>query len=143
LETELIPHIDGKYRTIPDADHRGLFGGSLSGLFTCYMGLKHPGTFCKYIAASPSLWWDNSIIGQYEEQYAQDHRELNATFYVAASDTEAPEMLAGLNFLVARLQSRSYTGLTLYSNVLHGLAHEETSDPTLEAGVPLLFKKPL
>jgi predicted alpha/beta superfamily hydrolase len=129
LETELVPHIDGKYRTIPDADHRGLYGGSLGGLFTCHMGLKHPGTFRKYIASSPSLWWDNGVMNQYENEYAQGHTELNVLLYVATSDSEDPIMLLGHNQLVAQLQSRNYTGFSLYAHVLHGLAYEETGPP--------------
>jgi enterochelin esterase family protein len=45
LLTELIPFIDGKLRTIPDAAHRGLSGLSQGGLQTMTIGLRHTEAF--------------------------------------------------------------------------------------------------
>lgn len=68
-------------------------------------------------------------MNQYENEYAQGHTELNVLLYVATSDSEDPIMLLGHNQLVAQLQSRNYTGFSLYAHVLHGLAYEETGPP--------------
>jgi predicted alpha/beta superfamily hydrolase len=61
LETELIPLIDGRYRT---HQYRILSGWSLGGLLTVHAFLDRPGLFSAYLAISPSLWWDNGIITQ-------------------------------------------------------------------------------
>ncbi len=56
IATELIPLIDRRYRTTP---FRILFGHSFGGLFTVDVLLTQPDLFRAYVAASPSLWWDN------------------------------------------------------------------------------------
>jgi predicted alpha/beta superfamily hydrolase len=59
LEKELIPLVDTRYRTRP---HRVLSGWSLGGLFTVHTYLERPGLFSRYLAISPSLWWDDSVV---------------------------------------------------------------------------------
>lgn len=45
LLTGIIPFIDGKFRTIADADHRALSGLSQGGIQTVTIGLRHTETF--------------------------------------------------------------------------------------------------
>lgn len=45
LLTGIIPFIDGRFRTIADADHRALSGLSQGGIQTVTIGLRHTGTF--------------------------------------------------------------------------------------------------
>ena len=54
LTEELIPHIDGNYRT---EKYRILAGQSNTGLFVLYALLEKPEAFNGYLAASPSLGW--------------------------------------------------------------------------------------
>jgi len=41
-----------------DPTRQALFGHSLGGLFVLHVYLEHPKAFDRYIAASPSLWWE-------------------------------------------------------------------------------------
>ena len=59
INEELIPFVEGNYRTQP---FRILCGQSLGGLFTIYTLLAHPASFNAYIAISPALWWDDKAI---------------------------------------------------------------------------------
>jgi predicted alpha/beta superfamily hydrolase len=59
LENELFPAIESRYRTQP---HRILSGWSLGGLFTVRTYLESPRLFSRYLAISPSLWWDDSTV---------------------------------------------------------------------------------
>lgn len=52
FETELIPHVDNKYRTAP---FKVLYGASNSGFFSIYTLLNTPLLFNGYFASSPSL----------------------------------------------------------------------------------------
>jgi enterochelin esterase family protein len=45
LLTGIIPFIDGRFRTFPDADHRGLSGLSQGGIQTVTIGLRHSDVF--------------------------------------------------------------------------------------------------
>lgn len=59
LARELVPAVDSRYRTQP---HRTLSGWSLGGLFTVCTYLEAPALFSRYLAISPSLWWDDSLV---------------------------------------------------------------------------------
>ncbi len=52
FETELMPHVDDNYRTVP---FKVLYGASNSGFFSIYTLLNNPLLFNAYLASSPSL----------------------------------------------------------------------------------------
>ncbi len=56
LEEEVKPLVASRYRV--DARRQTLFGHSYGGLFTLYTLLSRPQAFQRYVAASPSLWWN-------------------------------------------------------------------------------------
>jgi S-formylglutathione hydrolase FrmB len=45
LVQELVPFIDGKYRTLADRDHRGIVGKSSGGYGSVIHGMRHPDVF--------------------------------------------------------------------------------------------------
>jgi len=67
LMNELIPFIDTNHRT---ADQKILSGWSLGGLFTTWTYLQHPASFDSYLAISPSLWWDDMVVGEWVKEVA-------------------------------------------------------------------------
>lgn len=56
LETEVLPFVEGRFRTGP---RRALMGESLGGLFVVDTLMNQPSLFHDYVAISPSLWWDD------------------------------------------------------------------------------------
>ena len=59
IETELQPFIEKKFRTTKS---KTIIGQSLGGLLETEILLKKPTLFTKYIIISPSLWWDNGSL---------------------------------------------------------------------------------
>jgi hypothetical protein len=59
LGEELLPWIDGTYRTLP---YRILVGHSFGGLFAVHALTSAPATFHAYVAVSPSLHWDDQLM---------------------------------------------------------------------------------
>ena len=64
VNDELFPFIEGRYRTLP---YRILSGHSLGGLCVLYAFVKRPEMFSAYIAISPSVYWDNSVLARIAE----------------------------------------------------------------------------
>mgnify|MGYP002629695750 FL=1 len=62
---ELVPWIDGQYRTMPEAENRAVAGVSLGGLASLLFTLQHPEVFGNCGAYSPAIWFGD-IIDQYE-----------------------------------------------------------------------------
>src|SRR6187399_1814574 len=50
---DLVGYIDGHYRTIADADSRGLSGHSMGGYGTLKIAMKYPGIFSSIYAMAP------------------------------------------------------------------------------------------
>lgn len=65
LADEMMPWIDGRYRTEP---YRILMGHSLGGLFNMIALLERPDAFQAHISASPSLWWDDEAYVKLAEE---------------------------------------------------------------------------
>lgn len=57
----LKPHVDRKYRTLPDRDYTGIGGSSMGGLISAYIGIVHPTHFSKLMIFSPSFWFSDEI----------------------------------------------------------------------------------
>lgn len=56
LEGELMPWVDGRYRTAP---MRILVGHSLGGLFALHALAIRPQLFTGYVVMEPATWWNN------------------------------------------------------------------------------------
>ncbi|SPO04618.1 related to siderophore esterase IroE-like [Cephalotrichum gorgonifer] len=48
-----------------------LFGHSFGGLFSLYALFNRPSLFDCFIAASPSIWWDDRLILEYEQRFRE------------------------------------------------------------------------
>lgn len=60
------PWIDGKYRTLPQAENTAMVGGSLGGLVSLFAGLWRPDTFGRLGLLSASLWYEG--VSSYLEE---------------------------------------------------------------------------
>lgn len=57
IVTELIPYVDSAYHTIADRNYRGVFGQSMGGYGSLYLGLKHPELFVTMASDSGTPFW--------------------------------------------------------------------------------------
>ena len=83
IETELIPKIEKDYRTQP---YRVFAGHSFGGLFAIHAFLTRPEIFNAYIAASPSMHWDNQLLSRKAEEFFKDRKELNRTLFLTLAN---------------------------------------------------------
>lgn len=60
VETRLKPEIARRYKV--DADRETLFGHSFGGLFTLYALVNKPALFDNWVAASPSIWFEDKLM---------------------------------------------------------------------------------
>jgi len=69
LTEELRPTIAARYKVDPSRE--ALFGYSLAGLFVLDTLFNHPGAYSRYIAASPSIWWNECAVLKHERAFAR------------------------------------------------------------------------
>lgn len=58
---EVIPFIDGQFRTVADASGRGIAGFSMGGFAAINLALRHPDVFCATYALCPGLFDENGL----------------------------------------------------------------------------------
>ena len=136
IREELIPFVDSNYPTNPE--DRTLVGESLGGLFTVYALLQHPETFNRYLAGSPALGWDDSVIFQYEREFAESHSSLPAKLFMSVASNEAPEV-TGVERMAETLKSRNYTGLELTYAEFDDETHMSVIGRTISRGLRAVF----
>jgi predicted alpha/beta superfamily hydrolase len=88
LSEELIPKIEGQYRTEP---YRILVGHSLGGLFAMYAFLQRPQIFQAYIAIDPSLWWDDESLSRQAKAALEGTHDLRGTVYISLANNPLPK----------------------------------------------------
>lgn len=93
IETELIPHIEGKYRVQP---YRIFAGHSFGGLFAIHAMIARPEVFNAYISVSPSLQWDNQATLKRAEEFFKTRKDFRKTLFVTLG-REPGDITAGFN----------------------------------------------
>lgn len=143
IKHELIPFVNDKYRI--DLNDASLAGDSLSGLFAIYVLLTQPVLFKKYIAGSPSLYWDDDLIFDIEQKYADSHADLKAEVFMSAGQLEAiqePEFAGMVRNVVKMdkiLTSRKYKNLKLTTHVFPQESHLSVIPATFSRGLKTIY----
>jgi predicted alpha/beta superfamily hydrolase len=141
IEKELIPFIDGQYRTI--AGDRCLVGHSYGGLFAAWTLLSEPPLFRRYVIVSPSLWYDNRWMFSVLKRFAETHDSLDARVYMAVGSREGGadrQMVGDLREFLSTLRKRKSRGLAVGGSVLDDETHNSLFPRALSNGLRFVFE---
>jgi predicted alpha/beta superfamily hydrolase len=127
----LINPKPSQYRA--DMSRKVFIGHSYGALWGAATLLTKPDMFQAYILGSPSLWFDDKVIFQLEQQYATNHKDLKAKVLLFAGSFETPgpgpryykdtDLVGDLKRLKDVLVRRRYPGLHLEGEVVQGEDH--------------------
>lgn len=141
------PFVEANYSA--DPTDSTLVGYSLGGLFALYTLFHRPGAFTRYLAGSPSIWWDDCRATRYEEEFAANHADLPARVFMSiGSREEEPEeakparMVQNMLAMTESLRSRNYPGLHLTSHVFEDETHASGMFTAYARGLRVLFEPP-
>jgi uncharacterized protein len=107
FETELVPWVEGRYRT---QTFLAFAGHSFGGLFAMHALATRPDLFNAVIAVSPSLPWRQGEAVKRIDTMLGQQRTLKGALYVTLGD-EGQAMKAGLDRLRAVLEEKAGKGL--------------------------------
>ena len=133
-----MSHINSNYRT--DPTDSTIVGHSFGGLFALYVLFHEPDTFRRYVASSPSLWWDKKVTFEYEREYASKHTKLPAKMFLSVGSLEGP-MVSNVEELVRVLEQRKYVGLEWESHIFEDEGHFSVGGPAICRGISSVFSK--
>ncbi len=109
FETELMPHVNTKYRT---AQYNVLFGASNSGFFSVYTLLNKPLLFNGYFASSPSLSHIPSVIEQKIKSGPLKTLTKNRFLHIIYSDDDSDrttESISKFSHILKEHKPKSFT----------------------------------
>jgi predicted alpha/beta superfamily hydrolase len=106
LSDELIPWIEGQYRTAP---FRVLVGHSLGGLFVTHALLVQPEVFDGYISISPAIWWNDQALVKQAVATIEQQPWAGRFFYMTTGN-EGGNMLASAEALADVFETSAPAG---------------------------------
>lgn len=109
IRDELMPEIRRRYRTRSET---AIVGESLAGLFIVETFLNEPTLFRRYIALSPSVWWNREALLADAAARLRTGAMRGRTLYLSAANEEG--IAPGTAKLAAILQRSAPAGLTWY-----------------------------
>jgi predicted alpha/beta superfamily hydrolase len=113
FKKELIPFVKNNYRT--RVDNITIVGHSIGGFFCGYTLFNHSEIFKNYIIVSPSFWFSNDVIFEYEKTFAKNHKELNASIFVSTGEDESERMVNTTSRFIELMNQRNYQNLRFKS----------------------------
>jgi len=137
IEKELIPFVNQNFRTIPE--DRTIVGHSITGFYCCYVLLRHPYLFDRYIIVSPSLWFSNGVVFEYEEAYASKNRDMHASVYLSVGEDESQRMREGSINLNKTISKREYPHLRFQFSLVEGENHRSLFPFAFSRGLRFVF----
>jgi predicted alpha/beta superfamily hydrolase len=138
IKEQLIPMIDGRYRT--DPSDRALGGHSLGGLFTTYVLLTDPTLFRRYWIGSPSLWWDNQVSFTYLPAALQRPEQPEGRAFLTVGGLETAVMVPPMERMAARLKA-SFPKLEVGSMVYPDETHMSVVNGAVSRALRFLYGK--
>lgn len=107
LRDELKPLIAARYRTTAES---ALIGESLAGLFVLETFLLEPALFDGYIAADPSVWWNEQVLVRGANVRLAWWTAGPKSVYIATADE--PDIQEGVSILFTALRIQRPAGIT-------------------------------
>ncbi len=137
FEEELIPYINRNFRTLPG--DRTIVGHSITGFFGTYALFRHPRLFTRYLIVSPSLWYSNEVIFDYEKEFARTGQPLEAAVFLSTGKAESEQMVRTTERMIRTLSERKYQGLRFLSEIPPGEHHRSVFPSAFTKGLRWLF----
>lgn len=135
LAEEVKPWAEASYRT---SGEDAVIGESLAGLFVVETFLKSPGLFDKFIAISPSLWWDNESLAKESAALLAAQPAGERWLWLALADEKG----MGLDPLLAALKAGAPESLRWHYDPRPQESHATIYHPAALTAIRALFAAP-
>jgi len=152
IAADVFPLIAANYRA--DMSRKIFVGHSYGSLLGLQLLLSEPRTFDRYILGSPSLWFDQGVMFEREQDYAKGHKDMPASVFFGiggretlskdrkrARTEENADMVADLCDFDAALKSHRYPNLKSRLEVFADEDHGSVFPLVLTHGLRGYLKK--
>ena len=138
IDEEVKSLIESNYPI--DTDDQTIVGYSLGGLFALFVLFERPDSFNRYIAGSPSLWWDDEVLFEIEADRASQGTTLSKHVHLSSGALE-PEarMIKPAQSMADILKSGNYKGLRIEYQKFEGETHASGMAVAINRGLRFVF----
>jgi len=136
FKEELIPFIDGKYRT---SGFNILSGHSVAGLFTVYALFTRPNLFSAGIASSPWFQANNQYWLKQIDKMLQAESLANMYLFMTVGKKEQDLTISTYTELEKWMKAKDLKGLTWKSEWLENVDHSSMLGRSLYEGLLFIF----
>lgn len=137
LKKELIPHVEGRYRTAPV---RMLAGHSRGGLFVTYSLLADPLLFQARFAHSPALHREDTLMAKRLSDFLQSQPSANSFFYMSLGTKENEAMAAAFEAVRKEFAANAPPNLRWQADRTPGAEHSNNGELATPAGFRALYR---
>lgn len=138
IKYELIPQIEYRYRADSNRNSRAIIGHSFGGLCGTYAFTNHNEVFGNYLLLSPSLFYDNEIVLQYEQASRNLIKDSQQLVFIGFGGTEGP-MIVESDYL-NRIINKYYIQTRLEFNIVDGRGHVTSKNTNIEKALTFYFQ---
>ena len=136
LQTEIVPLVDGEYRTDP-AD-RVLWGHSLGGAFAVYALLERGGLFNRVIATSPAAY-EQGVQLLDPDAWPEQGASVAASLFTSIGSRDT-DYRAGVDWLSEQLEAHRYADLRFEHVIIPDCGHIGASTFGYLTGLRSVFR---
>lgn len=86
LQEELKPQIQQQF--LINEQQQTLFGHSLAGYFVLWQLFNEKSSFQRYIAISPSIWWNEHELFHKANVFMKEHKQVNEHSFIGVGELE-------------------------------------------------------
>ncbi len=142
IKKDVFPFLENTYRT--NMSKKVFSGHSFGGLLASYILVTTPSLFEYYLIGSPSFWYDNYCINNFEEKYSKINTNLRANVFFSIGGKEKnnnSDMVSEMLAFEQRLLSRNYSDLKIKSSIIPDEDHFTVYPSFITKGILFAFEK--
>lgn len=140
IGTQLIPAIEEKFHVDTARSSRVILGHSYGGVFGAYAFSTDNRLFGNYILLSPSLWFDNLISLQFEQDNRDGNKERDQLVFMGIGEAENSGRMQAPFEAFYQILRDNYTHIKLGKNREANLSHVGSKNPNIVKGLNYYFQ---
>ncbi len=137
LQEELIPYIHHRHPVDTSRNGRAIMGHSLGGLYGAYAFTRHNYMFGNYFMLSPSIWYDEAVVLNYEAAFREVNSANSGNVLISHGEIENTQLF------IEMFHNRIKEHYPLYQTEYHIVPrknHQSSASPAITEALHFYFQ---
>ncbi|MBL7932029.1 MAG: alpha/beta hydrolase [Bacteroidia bacterium] len=140
IQKELIPRLENDYGADTTRESRVILGHSFGGLFGTYAFSKANKVFGNYILLSPSIWYDNEVVLEYESENRSYIKNDPGIVFLGIGQLENSGRMQAPFEALYRILDQTYPNVKLMKHSVPEMEHVGSRNQNIVKGLDFYFQ---